>query len=99
MPTARLGPVFSVFSNPGAGLLWGLGGALLLWLTLPAGLLPLLNGGPQMTMLDAARAHFRSSSRICCTSGFPSDSRSERSPVCARRHNMYGRLLAWLARW
>jgi uncharacterized membrane protein YagU involved in acid resistance len=58
MPTARLGPVFSVFSSPGAGLLWGLGGALLLWLTLPAGLLPLLNGGPQMPMLDAARAHF-----------------------------------------
>jgi uncharacterized membrane protein YagU involved in acid resistance len=47
-----------VFS-PGAGLLWGLGYAFLLWLSMPAGLLPVLVGGmPSMGMLDTARAHF-----------------------------------------
>ncbi|MFN8484285.1 MAG: hypothetical protein U0768_14705 [Anaerolineae bacterium] len=45
-------------SSPGAGLLWGLGFALLLWLAGPAGLFPLLGGMPQMGMLDTARAHF-----------------------------------------
>jgi hypothetical protein len=30
--------------SPGAGLLWGLGYALLLWLAGPAGLFPLLDG-------------------------------------------------------
>lgn len=45
-------------STPGAGLLWGLGFALLMWLIGPAGLFPLLNGMPQMGMLDTARAHF-----------------------------------------
>ncbi len=47
--------------GPGAGLLWGLGYALLLWLAGPAGLFPLLDGAgeaPAMGMLDAARAHF-----------------------------------------
>jgi len=58
MTPVRFRSLLSVFSSPGAGLLWGLGGALLLWLALPAGLLPLVNGGPQMPMLDAARAHF-----------------------------------------
>lgn len=43
--------------SPGAGLIWGLGYALLLWLALPAGLLPSLSGAP-MAMLDTARAHF-----------------------------------------
>ncbi|MFN8475745.1 MAG: hypothetical protein U0822_26420 [Anaerolineae bacterium] len=45
-------------SSPGAGLLWGLGFALLMWLIGPAGLFPLLSGMPQMGMLDTARAHF-----------------------------------------
>jgi uncharacterized membrane protein YagU involved in acid resistance len=45
--------------DPGAGLLWGLGYALLLWLAGPAGLFPLLDGGaPAMGMLGTARAHF-----------------------------------------
>jgi uncharacterized membrane protein YagU involved in acid resistance len=45
--------------NPGAGLLWGLGYALLLWLAGPTGLFPLLDAGaPAMGMLDTARAHF-----------------------------------------
>jgi hypothetical protein len=45
--------------SPGAGLLWGLGYALLLWLVGPAGLFPLHSGAmPEMGMLDAARAHF-----------------------------------------
>jgi uncharacterized membrane protein YagU involved in acid resistance len=45
--------------SPGAGLLWGLGYALLLWLAGPAGLFPLMDGGaPAMGMLGTARAHF-----------------------------------------
>jgi uncharacterized membrane protein YagU involved in acid resistance len=44
--------------DAGAGLLWGLSYALLLWLALPAGLLPLLQGATQMGMLDSARTHF-----------------------------------------
>ena len=45
--------------SPGAGLLWGLGYALLLWLAGPAGLFPLLGGGASaMGMLDTARSHF-----------------------------------------
>lgn len=46
-------------TSPGAGLLWGLGYALLLWLAGPAGIFPLVAGTPQMGMLDTARAHFR----------------------------------------
>ena len=47
--------------SPGAGLLWGLAYALLLWLAGPVGLFPLLGGAveaPVMGMLDTARAHF-----------------------------------------
>jgi hypothetical protein len=45
--------------NPGAGVLWGLGYALLLWVAGPTGLFPLLDAGaPAMGMLDTARAHF-----------------------------------------
>ena len=45
--------------SPGAGLLWGLGYALLLWLAGPLGLFPLVAGGATaMGMLDTARAHF-----------------------------------------
>jgi uncharacterized membrane protein YagU involved in acid resistance len=45
--------------SAGAGLLWGLGYALLLWLVGPAGLFPYMSGAmPEMGMLDAARAHF-----------------------------------------
>ena len=46
-------------TSPGSGLLWGLGFAFVLWLALPAGILPVLIGGmPAMGMLDTARAHF-----------------------------------------
>lgn len=44
--------------HTGSGLLWGLGYAVLLWLAVPTGLLPLLQGAPGMGMLDEARAHF-----------------------------------------
>src|SRR5258708_4261448 len=42
----------------GSGLIWGLGSAFLLWLAVPTGLLPLLQGAARMGMLDEARAHF-----------------------------------------
>jgi hypothetical protein len=45
-------------TTPGAGLLWGLAYAFLLWLAGPVGLFPLFVGMPQMGMLDVARAHF-----------------------------------------
>src|SRR5437899_10781307 len=44
--------------HTGSGLLWGLGYAVLLWLAVPTGLLPLLQGAPGMGMLDEARTHF-----------------------------------------
>lgn len=44
--------------SPGAGLIWGLGYAFLLWLAVPAGVAPVLMGGAPMGMLDNARAHF-----------------------------------------
>ena len=45
--------------SPGSGLLWGLGYGFILWLAIPAGILPVLMGGmPAMGMLDTARAHF-----------------------------------------
>ncbi len=44
--------------TPGAGLIWGLGYAFLLWLVVPAGLVPLLRGMPATNMLDSARTHF-----------------------------------------
>ncbi|MFN8475559.1 MAG: hypothetical protein U0822_25480 [Anaerolineae bacterium] len=60
---AVYGLFFALLARPrartaGAGLLWGLGFALLMWLIGPAGLFPLLSGMPQMGMLDTARAHF-----------------------------------------
>ena len=45
--------------SPGGGLLWGLGYAFILWLAIPAGVVPVVMGGmPSMGMLDTARAHF-----------------------------------------
>jgi hypothetical protein len=45
--------------TPGAGLLWGLGYVLILWLAIPAGIVPVFMGRmPAMGMLDTARAHF-----------------------------------------
>src|SRR5262245_36541783 len=46
-------------SSAGAGLLWGLGYAFVLWLAIPAGIVPvLMSGMPSMGMLDTVRAHF-----------------------------------------
>ena len=43
----------------GSGLLWGLAYSFLLWITLPAGIVPFVMGhAPAMGMLDTARAHF-----------------------------------------
>src|SRR5215212_2811810 len=57
------GPLFALLVvrravSPGAGLLWGLGFALLLWLARPVGLFSLLAGTQAMSTLDSARAHF-----------------------------------------
>jgi hypothetical protein len=55
--------------SPGSGLLWGLGYAFILWVAIPAGILPVLMGGmPAMGMLDTARAHF--SELVAYTLGF-----------------------------
>ncbi|HYS79428.1 MAG TPA: hypothetical protein VEM76_01900 [Anaeromyxobacteraceae bacterium] len=46
-------------TTPGAGLIWGLGFAFVLWLAVPVGLLSAASEGMQaMGMLDAARARF-----------------------------------------
>jgi len=45
-------------TSPGAGLLWGLGYALVLWLAGPASLFPRFSGPPGMGRLDTARLHF-----------------------------------------
>jgi uncharacterized membrane protein YagU involved in acid resistance len=45
-------------SSPGAGLFWGLGAAFLLWLMVPAGILPILGSSHPMGMLSDARAQF-----------------------------------------
>lgn len=46
-------------NSPGAGLIWGLGFAALVWLLIPAGLLPLVTGTQRsMSTLSGARSHF-----------------------------------------
>jgi uncharacterized membrane protein YagU involved in acid resistance len=46
-------------TSPGAGLMWGVGSALLLWVVIPAGILPMLRGSSRsMGMLSDARAQF-----------------------------------------
>jgi len=46
--------------SPGAGLLWGLAYAFILWLAFPAGIVPLMmEHMPEMGMLDTARSHFK----------------------------------------
>src|SRR5258705_2431007 len=45
--------------NPGAGLIWGLGYSFLLWLAIPAGILPLFDSAvPSIGLLDTTQAHF-----------------------------------------
>jgi len=61
---ALYGAVFGLLvaaraTTPGAGLMWSAAFAFLLWLAIPAGILPVVAGGmPAMGMLDTARAHF-----------------------------------------
>jgi hypothetical protein len=61
---AIFGLAFGLFfahraTSSGAGLIWGLGAALLLWLVLPAGILPLMTGsGHPMASLTDARDQF-----------------------------------------
>lgn len=45
-------------TTPGAGLLWGLAYALLLWLASPVGLFSAMMGAAERGMFDAARAQF-----------------------------------------
>src|SRR5208337_3291062 len=46
-------------TSPGAGLVWGLAASFLLWVTIPAGILPLLSAsGRSGMMLEDARRHF-----------------------------------------
>src|SRR6516225_10150797 len=46
-------------ADPGSGLMWGLGYAFIVWLAVPAGVLPLVTEHmTMMGMLDTARAHF-----------------------------------------
>jgi uncharacterized membrane protein YagU involved in acid resistance len=46
-------------TSPGAGLIWGVGSAFLLWVTIPAGILPMLKDSSRsMGMLSDARAQF-----------------------------------------
>ncbi len=45
-------------TSPGAGLIWGVAAALLLWMVVPAGILSLRRSGPSMAMLSHARADF-----------------------------------------
>ncbi|MFZ0522239.1 MAG: hypothetical protein WAL95_14535 [Candidatus Acidiferrales bacterium] len=61
---AMFGLAFGLFfghraTSSGAGLIWGLGAAFLLWLVLPAGILPLLGGsGHGMAKIADARDQF-----------------------------------------
>lgn len=60
---ALFGAAFGFFfsrraTSPGAGLIWGVAAALLLWIVFPAGILPLLHSGHSMAMLSDARATF-----------------------------------------
>ena len=61
---AFFGLAFALFfsartTSAGAGLIWGLGAAFLMWIIFPAGILPLLFGmGHSMARLSDARDHF-----------------------------------------
>ena len=56
----------------GSGLVWGLGYAFLLWLAVPAGILPVaFEQMPSMGMLDAARHHFPELVAYVLCYGFP----------------------------
>jgi hypothetical protein len=57
------GLIFGLFfakraTSPGAGLIWGLACALLAWIVLPAGILPMLRAAHSHAMLSDARERF-----------------------------------------
>ena len=60
---AIFGVAFGLFfsqraTSPGAGLIWGVAAAFLLWIFVPAGILPLRHASHSMGMLSDARASF-----------------------------------------
>jgi hypothetical protein len=60
---ALFGVTFGLFfsqrtTSPGAGLIWGVAAALLLWIVVPAGILPLRHASRSIGMLSGARANF-----------------------------------------
>jgi hypothetical protein len=60
---ALFGITFGLFfsrraTSPGAGLIWGVAAALLLWIVVPAGILPMRHGSHTMGMLSDARENF-----------------------------------------
>ncbi len=58
--------------SPGAGLVWGLASAFLLWLALPVGILPLMAGAaPGVEMLDIARDRFPALAAFLLCFGLP----------------------------
>lgn len=57
--------------SPGAGLVWGLGYAFLLWLALPVGILPMMTGAPEMEMLNTARDRFPELAAFILCFGLP----------------------------
>jgi hypothetical protein len=58
--------------SPGAGLIWGLGCATLIWLLIPVGIIPLLKGTPRTAaMLLDARARFPGLVAILVRLGMP----------------------------
>src|SRR5262249_40290788 len=77
MAGAVYGSLFAILAAPranstGAGLLWGLAYAFILWLAFPAGIIPLLIGHmPEMGMLDTARGHFPELVSLVLCFGFP----------------------------
>src|SRR5258708_32627212 len=58
-------------ASVGSGLIWGLSYDFLLWLAVPTGILPLLQGAARMGMLDEARAHFPELVAYLLCFGFP----------------------------
>jgi len=71
------GLLFAIFfsqraTTPGSGLIWGLAFALLAWIVLPAGILPLLfHTGPSHTMLLDAREQFPQLAAMLICFGMP----------------------------
>ena len=58
--------------SPGAGLVWGLAYAFLLWLAVPVGILPLMAGAaPGVEMLDIARDRFPALAAFLLCFGLP----------------------------